>query len=111
MATTPEDKAKNEIKKALEQVCTQRGLTYKIDWHAGSAFSSTLDGTGCVAGHPVAIEVKRFDANEEPTTRQRINMREFRAAGAAVFLINDRTALAYFRDWLETLEPREAYAP
>ncbi len=111
MAKTPENKAKDAIKKVLKEVCEARGLQYRIDWHAGSQFTSTLDGTGVVAGHAVVIEVKRFDENESPTTRQRINMREFGDAGAAVFDIIDLTSLNYFRHWLETLEPREAYVP
>lgn len=111
MAKTPENKAKDAIKKVLDEVCKQRGLKYRIDWHGGSPFTTTLDGTGVVAGHAVVIEVKRFDENCIPTSRQSINMREFGEAGAAVFDIVDLTALAYFRHWLETLEPREAYMP
>jgi hypothetical protein len=64
-----------------------------------------------VAGHPVAIEVKRFDDSEKPTGRQKLVMREFREAGAAVFDIVDLTSLAYFTHWLQTVEPREAYQP
>lgn len=109
--STPESRAKDKAKRMIEQVCTRRGLAYKIDWHAGSAFSSTLDATGVVAGHPLVIEVKRFDENESPTARQRINMRQFREAGAFVVDLVDETALAYLKHWLETLEPREAYYP
>ncbi len=111
MAKTPENKAKDAVKHALQEICARRNLQYRIDWHAGSQFTTTLDGTGVVAGHPVVIEVKRFDDNAVPTARQRINMREFAAAGAVVFDIIDLTSLAYFRFWLETLEPREPYIP
>lgn len=106
---TPETRAKNQVKRTIERVCRRRGLAYSIDWHAGTVFSNTLDATGVIAGHPVAIEVKRFDENCEPTGRQKLRMREFRDAGAAVFDIVDLTSLAYFERWLETLEPREAY--
>jgi hypothetical protein len=109
--STPESRAKDKAKRMIEQVCARRGLAYKIDWHAGSAFSSTLDATGVVAGHPLVIEVKRFDENESPTARQRINMRQFHEAGAFVVDLVDETALAYLKHWLETLEPREAYYP
>jgi len=108
---TPESKAKDAIKKVIAEVCTRRSLHYKLDWHAGSAFSSTLDCTGSIAGHPVAFEVKRFDENETPTGRQRINLREFTEAGAFTLDIIDMTALAYLKQWLETVEPREPHLP
>lgn len=109
--TTPEARAKDKIKRVIERVCKERNLPFKLDWHAGSAFSNTLDATGAIAGHPVVIEVKRFDENESPTARQKMNMREFRQAGAAVFDIVDLTSLAYFELWLQTVEPRTAYMP
>lgn len=108
---TPENISKDDVKDLIEEVCAARGLKYKIDWHAGSAFESTLDGTGVVAGHPFIAEVKRWDENEQLTGRQVLQKREFQAAGAHVFDLVDRTALAYLRLWLETLEPREPYEP
>jgi hypothetical protein len=108
---TPEDKAKDEVKAVIKEVCAARGLKYRIDWHAGSAFESTLDGTGVIAGHPFICEIKRFDENEQPTARQKIHMQDYNDAGAKVFDLIDRTALHALRYWLETLEPREPHDP
>ena len=108
---TPENAAKAEAKALIEEVCKRRGLAFKIDWHAGSAFESTLDGTGAIAGHPFVCEVKRFDSNEEPTARQKLQMADYAKAGVKVFDLVDRTALHSLRYWLETLEPREPHDP
>lgn len=111
MASTPESKAKDAVKKIIKEVCDRRGLTFRVDWHAGSAFERTLDGTGVIAGHPFIAEIKRFDENMELTTRQQIDKEAFEKAGAFVFDIVDRTSLVYLEYWLETLEPREPHAP
>lgn len=111
MSRTPEQQVKDETKAIIKEVCGRRNLSYRIDWNAGSAFMSTLDGVGVIAGHPFIAELKRFDENEEPTGRQRMHIAAFRKAGAFVHVINDRTALLYLRYWLETLEPREPHDP
>lgn len=108
---TPEDKAKDEIKAVIKEVCAARGLHFRIDWHAGSAYESTLDATGVVAGHPFVLEAKRFDENEDLTGRQKLHRKEYERAGAKVFDLIDRTALHALRYWLETLEPREPHDP
>lgn len=111
MASTPESKAKDAVKKLIKEVCAQRGLSYRVDWHAGSAFERTLDGTGVIAGHPFIAEIKRFDENKELTSRQQLDKIAFEQAGAFVHDIVDQTSLVYLRYWLETLEPREPHAP
>ena len=111
MAKTPEDKAKDTVKGVIVEVCSRRGLPYEIDWHAGSAFENTLDGTGVVAGHPFVCEIKRFDTNEDLTGRQKLKRAEFEKAGAKVFDLIDLTAVESLRFWLETLEPREPHDP
>lgn len=111
MAKTPEDKAKDIVKDVIKDVCRRRGLHYEIDWHAGSAFENTLDGTGVVAGHPFICEIKRFDTNEDLTGRQKMKRKAFQRAGAKVFDLIDLTSVERLREWLETLEPREPYDP
>lgn len=106
MAKTPEDKAKDATKAVIEEVCARRGFDHRIDWNAGSAFMNTLDAVGVIAGHPFIAEIKRHDQNEQLTSRQKVNKREFEAAGAFVHDIVDPTSLHYLREWLETLEPR-----
>lgn len=111
MAKTPEDKAKDIVKRVIADVCGRRGLRYEIDWHAGSAFENTLDGTGVVAGHPFICEIKRFDENCDLTGRQKMKRKAFQEAGAKVFDIVDLTAVESLRHWLETLEPRLPHDP
>lgn len=106
---TPEDKVKDDAKAIIEEVCKRRGLSFRIDWNAGSAFMSTLDAVGVIAGHPFIAELKRMDRPEVLTGRQEIHKRNFEAAGALVHDITDPTSLLYLREWLETLEPREPY--
>jgi hypothetical protein len=109
--STPESRVKDKVKRLLKQVAAQRGVAYRMDWNAGSAYMNTLDGVGVFAGNALVMEIKRFDENETPTARQQLNLRDFRAAGAATFDIVDETALAYLKYWLETVEPREPYEP
>lgn len=111
MATTPEDKVKKETKLLIERVCKRRGLEYEIDWHAGSAFSQTLDGTGVIAGHPFVTELKRFDVENPLTGRQKLKVKAFRSAGAFVHVINEPQCLVYLEFWLETLTPRDPHDP
>lgn len=111
MAMTPEDRVKSETKKLIERVCKTRNLPYEIDWHAGSAFSQTLDGTGVIAGHPFITELKRFDQDGKLTGRQKLKIKAFREAGAFVHLIDEPQCLVYLEFWLETLIPRDPHAP
>jgi hypothetical protein len=111
VAKTPEVKVKDKIKALIERVCTERGLHYCIDWHAGSGFTSTLDATGVIAGHPFICEVKRWDEDAPLTGRQKMKVEEFRRAGANVHVIDDPTSLRYLEEWLTMLEPREAFWP
>jgi hypothetical protein len=111
MAATPETKAKIMTKKVIADVCCERGLTARIDWHAGTGFTSTLDATGVISGHPFVCEVKRFDEEGELTQRQRMDIQRWRDAGAYVHVLEDETALLSLRYWLETLEPREPHDP
>lgn len=104
---TPEDKIKDRVKETIAEVCKRRGWAYRIDWHAGTMFTTTLDATGVIAGHPFIAEVKRFDeADTDLTGRQKTVAQEFREAGALVHTIVDETSLLYLRDWLDSLEPR-----
>lgn len=107
---TPEDKVKDRIKATIEEVCARRGMEFCIDWHAGTMFTTTLDATGVVAGHPFILEAKRFDdPDADLTGRQKVKASEFRRAGATVHTVVDETALRYLRNWLEQLEPREPF--
>lgn len=109
--STPENEVKDAVKAILKEVCKRRGLAYRVDWHAGSEFETTLDATGVVAGHPFILEAKRMDEPTALTPRQKIVAQRFRDAGAKVHDVTDPTSLMYLRHWLETLEPREPHDP
>lgn len=111
MAATPEERVKKATKELIERVCKRRGLEYEIDWHAGSAFSQTLDGTGVIAGHPFISELKRFDEEGKLTGRQKLKIAAFRRAGAFVHVIDEPQCLVYLEFWLETLTPRDPHEP
>ena len=71
-------------------------------WNAGAAYGEArLDCDGPVEGCAVAIEVKRFDGKGTLTTRQKVDMRAYRAAGAHVFLIDDEASMQKFFAWCE----------
>lgn len=110
MAATPETKAKNRIKKLAKAIMDERGLPSTLVWNAGAGYGvSTVDCTGVIAGHPVAIEVKRFDGKGKLTGRQKQTLREYRDAGAYILVIEDDASLRQFLLWLMTLEPRTSF--
>lgn len=107
MAATPEVRAKNRIKKAMMEIIEQRKLPHKIYWNAGTGFGpARLDCDGVIAGHPFALEVKRFDGKGVLRTRQKVNLAEYAAAGACSRLIDNEVSLELFLTWIATLEPR-----
>lgn len=107
MADTPEVKAKNRIKKEIARILKERNLPAKIIWNAGNAMGvARLDCDGVVAGHPFAIEVKRFDKPGKVTARQVCDVNEYSKAGAFSMIVQDEDSLAVFLGWLRVIEPR-----
>ena len=106
MANTPENAAKAKVKRAIKDICSRRALPYKIDWHAGNMYTSTVDATGVIAGNAVAIELKRFDGKGKVTERQLMCLDAFKLAGAHAFIIDSLQSFESFKGWLENLEPR-----
>lgn len=103
----PEVRAKERIKKLVAQILQARGLKAKIVWNAGTGMGlPRLDCDGVVAGHPFAIEVKRFDGKGKLTGRQKMDLREYNDAGAFAMVVDDEESLAVFAHWLRTIEPR-----
>lgn len=110
MADTPEVKAKNRIKREMVRILKERGLKAKIVWNAGAGFGvSRLDCDGVVAGHPFAIEVKRFDRPGKITARQVSDIHEYNEAGAFSLIVDDEESLAIFLGWLRTIKPRSEW--
>jgi hypothetical protein len=110
MTKPPEAQFKKHIKKMVQLALIGRQLHSKLVWSAGSAFggADTLDLTGVIAGHPVAIEVKRPDGKGQLTTRQKLCLREFHDAGAFAMVIEDDVTLQFFIDWIGNLNPRSS---
>ena len=113
MAATPEVQAKKLIKRRMEEVLKRRQLQAKLTWAGGSPYggATTVDLTGVIAGHPIAIEVKRFDGDGKLTARQKMDLRDFAEAGAFSMVIDSEASLSVFIAWLETLEPRDSNIP
>lgn len=114
MAKTPETKAKDRIRDALEATCAATGWILDLDSHGGEMFSTpTVDLTGCLAhplrvgwGIPIAIEVKRFDGKGKTTLRQLATLRRKHDAGYAVFLIDSEDALTDLLNWIRNGCPK-----
>lgn len=106
MAATPETKIKDRVKDLIADAAIARGFHYRLDWHAGNIYMSTVDATGVIAGYPVALEIKRFDKHSAPTDRQRMLLAEYERAGAYSQLIDSEAALHAFRAWLYKIAPR-----
>lgn len=102
MAATPETKAKQAVKKVLDEF--KGTLKMKLTWNAGAAFGpATLDCTGVIAGVAFAIEVKRLDGQGKLTARQFADLCEYRDAGAVAMVIEDAEGLEHLRACLRAL--------
>lgn len=112
MAATPETAFKQHIKKELAKILKRRNLPAKLSWNAGAGYgTATLDCTGVIAGHPVAIEVKRPDQKGKLTARQVADLRDYSECGAFTMVIDSDYTLSIFLLWVETLEPRDSCIP
>lgn len=109
---TPEGKFKAKIRKRLHLVLAERGLPSKLLWNAGTGYGSdTVDLTGVIAGHAIAIEVKREDGKGKLTNRQVLTLRDFMAAGAFAMVVDDEHSLSVFLAWVKSIEPRPVVPP
>lgn len=112
MAATPETKFKETIKRRLAEILKRRNLPAKLVWNAGAGYGvATLDLTGVIAGHPIAIEVKRPDGEGKLTARQKSDIRDYAECGAFTMVIDDEHSLSVFLAWVEVLEPRNSCIP
>jgi hypothetical protein len=100
MSTTPEGKVKAKVKKVLET----HGAYCHMPVVNGMG-KPTLDFIGCHRGRFFGIETKA--GSGRPTKRQELTMAEMRAAGAAVFLINDVQGMDELEGWLNDLHPTQ----
>lgn len=102
----PEAAFKRKIQRRMKAVLEARQMPAKLTWNGGSPFGTPrLDCDGIIGGWPVAIEVKAPGGTHPLTARQKLDMDEYRKAGAKVFLIDSERSLDEFIAWL-TLVPQ-----
>jgi Holliday junction resolvase len=90
MASTPEAKVKEKIKKILKE----HGVYYAMPMGTGYGNSGVPDFLCCVNGHFIAIEAKA--GKGIPTALQEKNLREIKAAGGTAVVVNETNL-----DWLK----------
>jgi hypothetical protein len=96
-----EDAVKKAVKKVLASY-SRRGYIYSY-WPVPAGYgASSLDCICCVAGQFVAIETKA--PGEVPTERQAACIRQMRAAGGRVFVI-DSVDTRELEEWLDEVLP------
>ena len=107
MGAAPEVRAKDRIKRELKKVLDARKLPYKIHFNGGTLTGTPrLDLDGVIAGHPLSIEIKRFDGKGKITGRQKMDVAEYTEAGAFSMIVDSEFTLQVFLVWVRTLEPR-----
>jgi pantoate kinase len=85
MASTPEAKVKEKIKKILKE----RGAYYAMPMGTGYGNSGVPDFLVCLNGEFLAIEAKA--GRGVPTALQEKNMRDIEKAGGRTLVINEQS--------------------
>ena len=83
MASTPEAKVKEKIKKILKE----NNVYFAMPMGTGYGNSGVPDFLCCVGGHFLAIEAKA--GKGIPTALQEKNMRDIKAAGGLAMVVNE----------------------
>lgn len=93
MATTPEGKVKDKIKKLLKA----HGAYYTMPVMTGMATNGTPDFCVCHAGRFLGLEAKA--GKGKPTALQWVRLGEIASAGGSTLIINE-TNLEILEQWL-----------
>lgn len=96
MATTPEGRVKESIKRVLKKY----NAYYHMPVQNGMG-APTLDFVACVNGYFVAIEAKQ--KGKKPTTRQADTMAKMTQAGGFVFVVSDEQELTVLEGYLRLI--------
>ena len=94
MASTPEAKVKEKIKKILKE----HGVYYAMPMGTGYGNSGVPDFLCCAGGYFLAIEAKA--GKGIPTALQEKNIRDIKAAGGWAFVVNE-TNIEDLEQWLK----------
>lgn len=97
MASTPEGKVKDKVKKVLKRHgCYQH-------WPVLNGMGApTLDCVGCINGRFFAIETKA--GNKQPTPRQLLTIRDMQLAGGMTFVVNEATGVDELEAWIKEVK-------
>ena len=94
MASTPEAKVKEKIKKILKE----HGVYYAMPMGTGYGNSGVPDFLCCVGGQFVAIEAKA--GKGIPTALQEKNLRDIKVSGGYSWVVNEEN-LDEFKTWVQ----------
>jgi len=94
MASTPEAKVKEKIKKILKE----HGVYYAMPMGTGYGNSGVPDFLCCLQGQFVAIEAKA--GKGIPTALQEKNLRDIKATGGYAWVVNEEN-LDEFKVWVK----------
>jgi pantoate kinase len=94
MASTPEAKVKEKIKKILKE----HGVYYAMPMGTGYGNSGVPDFLCCVNGKFLAIEAKA--GKGIPTALQEKNLRDIKVAGGIALVVNE-TNIEELKTWLK----------
>jgi hypothetical protein len=101
MASTPEGKVKEKVKRAFKELKQQLGIEvyYHMPVQNGMG-APTLDFVGCIRGQFFGIETKA--PGKKPTERQESTIMEMHKAGGSV-MVYDGTNPEVLAGWLAML--------
>lgn len=95
MASTPEGKVKDKIKKILKA----HGVYYAMPYGAGYGNAGVPDFLCCMKGKFLAIEAKAHD-NSKTTALQKQQLEHIEAAGGNTFVIHSAN-VHFFELWVK----------
>jgi hypothetical protein len=101
MASTPEGKVKEKVKRAFKELKQQLGIEvyYHMPVQNGMG-APTLDFVGCIRGQFFGIEAKA--PGKKPTERQLMTIADMEAAGGKIY-VYDGSHDEKFAEWLLSL--------
>lgn len=103
--STPETKAKAQIRKMIDRVAKELGIAYWMHVPGAGGYGSTpgLDYHLVWCGFFIGIEAKRFDGLGTTTGRQHVTIRDIRAGGGEAFLVDSELMLNTLEQYMRRL--------
>lgn len=99
MASTPEGKVKDKVKRMLAKF----GPEVYSHWPVQNGMGMpTLDCIVCAFGQYIGVETKA--EGKKPTPRQEVTMEQMRAAGGIVYVVKNEMDVEHLRLGIEMLK-------